>query len=494
MRRAVLGALFLCACRSSSPPQIIVGEMDAAPADAFMVPDAPPVSYPGLVGYWRLDEGGGTLAMDSSPSAAPGALAGGALFISGGFGKARFANPGALALDGVDGKVTLDPRRLPPPQAPKTISLWMSYIAYPPGTRDLVSLGGADGCGLTLGLRNNRLAVWSAGGAELVSVLAPRTGWHQVSYTFDGQSHVLVLDGVVSLPTGAAPQSCALTTAVAGNNAAGNEGFEGRLDDLRIYDRALSDGELGLLAGGDEPALTAPYDGGSGLIDAVAPREAGEAGVSGPLAVGLVGYWPLDEGMGQSAADLSGSGNDGVLMGATAWVPAGFPAAKFKNPASLTLNGRPDQVVVGANRLGPVDGKLSLSLWFNYAAAPTTGNRTFFSFTNRNEACGIQLGTRGMNLVAWQWGGTVVAQTPAPPPGWHHVVYTFDGTTHALTLDGGMPVTTATPAQSCVPTDATIGNYQGGGEFFIGQLDDIRIWADRVLDAPSIAALFAGEQ
>jgi hypothetical protein len=216
--------------------------------------------------------------------------------------------------------------------------------------------------------------------------------------------------------------------------------------------------------------------------------------VTGPLAVGLVGYWPLDEGMGTATADLSGSGNEGVVMGSGMWMPAGFPAAKFRNPASLTLNGRPDQVVVGANRLGPVDGKLSVSLWFNYAAPPTTGNRTFFSFTNRNEACGIQIGTRGANAVVWQWGGFVVAQTPAPPPGWHHLVYTFDGTTHALVLDAGTPVTTQAPPQSCVPTDATIGNYQGGGEFFLGQIDDVRIWADRVLDAPSIAALYAGEQ
>jgi hypothetical protein len=494
MRTTALLVLLVGACRSSAGPQPIVAEADASVDAAVTVRAAPALAYPGLVSYLRLDEGAGALAMDSVATRTSGALAGGAIFVGGGFGKARFANPGALALDGVDGRVTLDPRPLPAPQAPKTISLWMYYLAYPPGVRTLVSLGGA-GCGLTLGLRNNRLGAWSGG--ELISVLAPRSGWHHVVYTYDGKVNGLIVDGVVAPTTALPPQSCALDAAVLGNGPAGDQGFQGLLDDVRLYDRPLDDGEVGRLAAGDEPAVTAAYDGGSGLTDAAtpdAPRPVTDAAVTGPLAVGLVGYWPLDERMGTATADLSGSGNEGVVMGSGMWMPAGFPAAKFSNPASLTLNGRPDQVVVGANRLGPVDGKLSVSLWFNYAAPPTTGNRTFFSFTNRNEACGIQIGTRGTNVVVWQWGGFVVAQTPAPLPGWHHLVYTFDGTTHALVLDAGAPVTTQAPPQSCVPSDAVIGNYQGGGEFFLGQIDDVRIWADRVLDAPSIAALYAGEQ
>ena len=33
----------------------------------------------------------------------------------------------------------------------------------------------------------------------------------------------------------------------------------------------------------------------------------------------LVGYWPLDEGMGNVAEDLSGQGNAGTVLGAGAW-------------------------------------------------------------------------------------------------------------------------------------------------------------------------------
>ena len=61
--------------------------------------------------------------------------------------------------------------------------------------------------------------------------------------------------------------------------------FEGAMDDVRIYDRALSAEEIGVImhTGPDEDELN------------------------------LVGYWSFDEGEGQVAHDMSGSGNDGQL-------------------------------------------------------------------------------------------------------------------------------------------------------------------------------------
>jgi hypothetical protein len=88
----------------------------------------------------------------------------------------------------------------------------------------------------------------------------------------------------------------------------------------------------------------------------------------------------------------------------------------------------------------------------------------------------------------------VLVQTPAPAPGWHHLVYTYDGVTNALYLDGGAPITTTNVPQTCQVTTAILGNYDMGGEFFVGQLDDVRMWADRVLDPADVAALFGGEQ
>ncbi|MGD8499703.1 MAG: hypothetical protein PVJ86_03605, partial [Phycisphaerales bacterium] len=41
------------------------------------------------------------------------------------------------------------------------------------------------------------------------------------------------------------------------------------------------------------------------------------------LASGLVGYYPLDEGAGDTANDMSGSGHNGTLHNGVTWISEG---------------------------------------------------------------------------------------------------------------------------------------------------------------------------
>jgi len=94
----------------------------------------------------------------------------------------------------------------------------------------------------------------------------------------------------------------------------------------------------------------------------------------------------------------------------------------------------------------------------------------------------------------WPWGAaTILAQASSPTSGWHHVVYTWNGTTNVLYIDGVSVATSTNPPQSCAPTDAIIGNYQGGNEWYSGQIDDVRVWKDRALTQAEVSALFAGQ-
>jgi hypothetical protein len=458
-------------CESSGPDPV-------GPPSAAM-----PLSYSGLVGYWRFDEVAGTVAADSSPARNTGDLQGGAMWAGGGFPQARFANPGSLLLDGVDGRVVLRARGLPAAEAPKTISLWLSYVIPPTGAAQVLSLGGSGGCGIQLGIREGRLGV-SSGATSLVGVTAPRSRWHHVVYTYDGTNHRIILDGLISPSSSAAAPRCAITEAVAGSAPDGREAFLGSLDDLRIYDRVLTDAEIAVLAQGEEPAQTMSVK--EGL------RPPGDPRVMGPLAEKLTAYWPLDEGMGTLIGDLSGSDNLGTLAGAPTWTAGGFPSAQFDNPFSLTLNGTVDQVELLGNRLPAIDQNVSISLWFNYSAQPMSGNRTMLSLTNTTELCGVQVGTRGANLAVWLRGGPVLVTTPAPAPGWRHLVYTYDGATQSLYVDGAAPITTSNRSVVCRTIEGAIGNFLSGRDHFVGQLDDIRVWSQRTLTPEDVAALFAG--
>ena len=134
-------------------------------------------------------------------------------------------------------------------------------------------------------------------------------------------------------------------------------------------------------------------------------------------------------------------------------------------------------------------------------AAPAAGNHTFLSVTDRaaNAAmgAGFQIGTRGANLDVWAIGGTVYLFAAAPTANaWHHLVYTFDGTNHRMYVDGAQAMASTVPAprsQAFAPAEAIIGNYLNGNEFFTGQIDDVRIWKNRVLTQAEISALLAGQ-
>jgi hypothetical protein len=226
---------------------------DTSP-DAGPLPPPPPPPASGLTAHWKFDEGSGDLARDSSGSANDGTLGAGATFVVGGFPGALFANPGAVELDGVEGRVVLTVNRLPPAEAPKSISFWANHPAVPADIQAMVSLtNGASLCGVQIGFRSGQLTVWGWAGAVLATAPPPPPGWHNIIYTFDGFTHTLVVDGVREATTTDPAQSCPITDAVVSGYAGGAENFLGTLDDLRIYDRALTDNEVTTLAAGGQP-------------------------------------------------------------------------------------------------------------------------------------------------------------------------------------------------------------------------------------------------
>ena len=138
-------------------------------------------------------------------------------------------------------------------------------------------------------------------------------------------------------------------------------------------------------------------------------------------------------------------------------------------------------------------------MWIFYdSAPPMNGNarlQVFIGLTNGMTLplSRLQIGFRAARIVVWKQDAMELLSTPAPAPGWHHVAYTFDGTTHRLYVDNAEANTSTVPPDGGAVTFARLGSFHKNEEYFNGRLDDVRIY-NRLLTVDEIRDLAAGKE
>jgi concanavalin A-like lectin/glucanase superfamily protein len=213
------------------------------------------------------------------------------------------------------------------------------------------------------------------------------------------------------------------------------------------------------------------------------------------LGRGLVGYWPLDEGVGTTTYDASGSGHNGTF-GSTAptWTTGkiGAYALVFDGSSTSVLNNTGGFLPTGSSAR-------TISFWAyplssgNYPAAFAYGCAT------EGNGCGDAGTGKYVSVeVSTGWGFRVDAETcgipgpavPSPQQAWHFFTVVFNGNnTLTFYIDGvgGSPVT-----PSCTINTAAGGGFSmgtGRWGYFNGTLDDVRVY-DRALSAAEIVTLY----
>ena len=207
-------------------------------------------SETGLVAYWKLDEGQWTSVRDYAGNGNTGTLSASGASWTGAPAGITFDDAAALKLDGSAGSVTLGHTNLPASNTAQTISLWVNLGATT-GTQDFIVLG--DGShGVKLGLKAGVLGAYTWGGTALITATTPAAGgWHNVIYSYDGTSkHNFYLDGVAVASTTTTPDSATVSVAMLGSTNGSQELFKGSLDDVRVYNTALTAVQIGQLAKG----------------------------------------------------------------------------------------------------------------------------------------------------------------------------------------------------------------------------------------------------
>ncbi|MFC1794239.1 LamG domain-containing protein, partial [Planctomycetota bacterium] len=226
------------------------------------------VAQAGLVGWWSFEEGSGSTTDDSSVNSHHGTLLGTPEWVVGpdGFGGALAFNPDVCV--GVDCGI-FDPTN---GTGQFTVALW----AYWDGTGDFmhfltksagwgadtmmfqIELWGAitnpaeiDRVGLSY--HGNISSYTSSSGSTPFSIM-PKNEWVHLAFTFDGSYAVVYLNGVDEV----GPKAFSIgpdvdaPVLIGVSDSAGGRTFHGSLDEVRIYDRPLSEQEIQTVMAGGE--------------------------------------------------------------------------------------------------------------------------------------------------------------------------------------------------------------------------------------------------
>jgi hypothetical protein len=212
----------------------------------------------GLGAYWKLDESSGTALADQSGYG--NALTLSAASFTSSPPSVSFTDGSAVAFTGaVSASLTASPPAgIPAVNAAKTVGAWIK-LGSTAVVQDAIALG--DGTnGVKLGIQSvGSLAVWTWGASPttLASTLAPTDGaWHQVTYTYDGTTNRLYLDGVLANSTSTTPPTATTTVVDLGSYDGTHElmANNSAIDEVRVYNRALTAAEVSGLAFGNMPA------------------------------------------------------------------------------------------------------------------------------------------------------------------------------------------------------------------------------------------------
>jgi len=207
---------------------------------------------PDLVGYWKLDETSGTTAYDASGNGQDGTLNGDPQWVAGILG-------GALEFDGDGDYVDIGNDPIFNITGQITVACWIKVSQFTIGWQAIFTMGD-DSWRLQRQTTTDNLC-WACSGVTgtpgdwwLYGDVNVNDGeWHHTVGVYDGSKHYLYVDGELdAFKEASGTTNISSYPVMIGANAqqSGRE-FEGIMDDVRVYKRALTEAEiLGVMSGG----------------------------------------------------------------------------------------------------------------------------------------------------------------------------------------------------------------------------------------------------
>ncbi len=306
----------------------------------------------------------------------------------------------------------------------------------------------------------------------------PLNTWTHVAATFDGTTKRLYIDGQ-EVASGAAtlgtPDEAALTIGTSGTCADSGQEFRGLIDEVEIYDRALTRDEV-----------RAVYSAGA----------FGRCTGCAPVPAGIEAWWRAEG----DASDAAGS-NDGTEMNG-----AGYGPGRVGRAFDLDDDAAPDYVEVPHSASLDITGAFSVEGWVfeDELAISTVVVKGDADGTPCTTSYAVNVsdtpGDGRINAVLYgSYPADRYVSTESMGTGrWHHVALTWDGATSIADnvkayIDGRLVQSWTKANPMCSTTESlTIGamkppTYYGATD---GRIDELSIYSSE-LTAEEVRAIAA---
>lgn len=290
--------------------------------------------------------------------------------------------------------------------------------------------------------------------------------WTLLTFTYDGSSIRTYINGVLDT-TNSFTGSIGYSSAglYIGHNGIGGQFFKGSIDDVMIYNRALTNNEITNIYNFN-PAS-------SNLTDLVA--------------------WYKFEG---NALDSSGYGNHGTAYGAK------LAMDRYGNlNGAYRFNGAGDYILVPAsNSIQPANA-LTVSVWYNSDSNNTQWQPLVCKhISNSFPYDSYLLGTGTPSPVNKRWYGVIsntnnfsqnAISRNSDFGKWTLLTFTYDGTTIKTYVNGNLDTTNSFSGNIGYSSSGLYIGHNGiAGQYFRGLIDDIKIY-NRALSASEVSAMYS---
>jgi len=227
------------------------------------------------------------------------------------------------------------------------------------------------------------------------------------------------------------------------------------------------------------------FAGMTALLFSFTPSARASTLILPPNNTGLIGYWPMNEGQGETLYDKSGNGNTGIASGTPAWVDGKFGRA-------LYFDGNNDSVDLGnLNYISTgIAGEYSVSLWIKFDAI----GQTFFFGDETDGNQGVMMQTDASGYLQTYLSGYYISNFQVTTGRWYHIVQTQAGSNNIKLYVDGAYIYTYQTTHIETGFNTHLGCFYLASSFscmrfLTGAIDDVRVY-NRALSAQEISRMY----